>query len=268
MAGPVIVFVLLLAIGSVCGIALRARRLERRRGSLTRPLHELRGAMSALGLGLALIEREPSLRRLGARFDALRAQLDRAGAAIDDLDRARGAGATNAAEQPRQPVDLASLVMRRARAWSQLAPAYGAQLRLSWRAGAVALLGDRLRLEQALDNLIANALEHGGRRVLVEGIRCGAVVRISIWDSGTGIGRAPEEVAEAPARSLRGHGLAIARAAIEWHGGQLSAIRRDGGAAVAIQLPTNVGATAEYRSLQPPDAGRQSRNGSTVARAA
>ena len=104
MAGPVIVFVLLLAIGSacgICGIALRARRRERRRGSLTRPLHELRGAMSALGLGLALIEREPSLRRLGARFDALRAQLDRAGAAIDDLDRARGAGATSAGEQPR-----------------------------------------------------------------------------------------------------------------------------------------------------------------------
>jgi signal transduction histidine kinase len=265
MAESVITAVLPLVLASACGLALRARRLERHLRSLARPLHELRGAISALGLGLALIEREPSLRRLGARFDALRAQLGRAGAAIDELDRARGAKAAHRNEH-RQLVDVASLVGRRARAWSQLAPAYGARLRLSWRAGPMALLGDRSRLEQAVDNLISNALEHGGGDVIVEAVRRGATVRISIWDSGTGLGRPPDELAEAPVSSTRGHGLAIARAAIEWHGGRLTSVRRDGGAAVDIQLPTKV--EDDSRAPRTRNSGNETRIRSTAARAA
>jgi signal transduction histidine kinase len=245
--------------------ALRARRFERHLHSLSRPLHELRGAISALGLGLALIEREPSPRRHRARFDALRAQLARAGAAIDELDRHRG-GRANDSGEPTQLLDLASLVGRRARAWSQLAPAYRAQLRLSWRAGPVALHGDRSRLEQAIDNLIANALEHGGERVVVEGARCGATVQISIWDSGAGLGRPPEELCEAPVSSTRGHGLAIARAAIEWHGGRISSARRDGGTAIDVRLPIE---TAEQSWALPRRAVRpEGRAGSTAAHAA
>jgi signal transduction histidine kinase len=254
-----------LVVASIFVFALRARQFERRLRSLARPLHELRGAMSALVLGLALIEREPSLRRHGSRFDALRAQVGRAGAAIDELDRSRGARRANDAE-PRQLLDLASLVGWRARTWSQLAPAYGARLRLSWRAGSVALLGDRSRLEQAIDNLIANALEHGGSRVVVEGARREATVRISIWDSGTGLCSPPDELSEASVSSTRGHGLAIARAAIEWHGGRLSFARRDGGAAVDVQLP--IEAAEESRALRTGGAGRESMIGSASARAA
>jgi signal transduction histidine kinase len=267
MGESVITAVWLLVLASAFGFAVRARRLQQRLRLLAGPVHELRGAISAVGLGLALVEREPSLRRHGARFDALRAQLGRAGAAIDELDRARGARATNQGDDPPQLLDLASLVGRRARAWSQLAPAYGARLRLAWRAGPVALLGDRTRLEQAVDNLIVNALEHGGGDVIVEGARRGARVRISIWDSGTGLGRPPDELAEAPVNSSRGHGLAIARAAIEWHGGHLSSVRRDGGAAVDIQLPIEL-VTEGFHSLRTRGTRREGRVGSTAARAA
>jgi two-component system OmpR family sensor kinase len=255
-----------LVLASAFVSALRARRLERRLRSLAPPLHELRGAMSALGLGLALIERDPLLRRHGARFDALRAQLGRAGAAIDELDRARGTRVADEADQPPQLLDLASLLGRRARTWSQLAPAYGARLRLSWRAGSVALLGDRSRLEQAIDNLIANALEHGGSQVVVEGVRRGATVRISIWDSGAGLCRPSDGISAASAGSTRGHGLGIVRAAIEWHGGRLSFVRRDGGAAVDVLLP--VEPAEGFRAVRTRGAGRESRIGSAAARAA
>jgi signal transduction histidine kinase len=247
------------------GLARRTWRLERRFRLLAPPLHELRGAMSALALGLALIERESSLRRLDAGSEALRTQLGRAGAAIEELDHLRGPGRPR--EEPRQVVDLASLVRRRARAWSQLAPAYGARLRLSWGAGAVALLSDRSRLEQALDNLIANALEHGGGRVVVEGTRRGATVRISIWDSGTGLASPPDQLAEAPVSSRRGHGVAIARAAIEWHGGRLGSVRRDGGAAIEIDLPIE-GAAKDVGSLRTNANRREGEIASTVARTA
>jgi signal transduction histidine kinase len=222
--------------------------------------------MSALGLGLALVEREPSIRRQGGRLDALRTQVGRAVAAIDELDRLRGAGAADDAERPTQLLDLASLVSQRARAWSQLAPAYGARLRLSWRAGSVAYPGDRSRLEQAIDNLIANALEHGGRQVVVEGSRRGGALLISIWDSGTGLSHQPDGLAQAGPRSPRGHGLAIARAAIEWHGGRLSFSRRDGGATVDIQLP--IDPAEELQALPTRCAGPESGIGSAPARAA
>ena len=41
-------------------------------------------------------------------------------------------------------------------------------------------------LASALDNLVANALEHGGGRILVEGERSGNVVRVLISDGGSG----------------------------------------------------------------------------------
>jgi signal transduction histidine kinase len=194
----------------------------------------------------------------------LRAQLGRAGEAIEELDRARGA--TTEAENTMQLLDLASLVGRRARAWSHLAPAYGSRLRLSWRAGPVALLGSRSRIEKAVDNLIANALEHGGGEVVVEAVRCGTAVRISIWDSGTGLDRPPNELLARAPTSTRGHGLAIARSAIEWHGGRLSAVRRAGGTAVDIQLPIET--VDESPSLRRGSSRTESRIRSETARAA
>jgi signal transduction histidine kinase len=221
--------------------------------------------MSALGLGLSLIEREPSARRNGGRLDALRAQLARAMAAIDELDRIRGAAAIGHASQPPELLDLGSLVSRRARAWSQLAPAYGARLHLSWRAGSVAYPGDRSRLEQAMDNLIANALEHGGRRVVVEGRRRGGELTISVWDSGAGLSRQPNELPRRSRGSARGHGLEIARAAIEWHGGRLSSSRREGGGALEVHLPVD---GEQLHSVGPSRRSTKAGIGSVPARAA
>ncbi len=44
----------------------------------------------------------------------------------------------------------------------------GGSLELRWRAGPGVVIGERSGLSQALDNLIVNAIEHGGPSIVVE----------------------------------------------------------------------------------------------------
>lgn len=199
---------------------------KRRLRSLAWPLHELRGALTAIQLGLSL---EGAVRK-----DGLLLQVERARLALDDLDSRleRKRDERDKAEL----VDINALVLNSTRAWSQLAPCYGARLRASWRVGQVRVRGHAGRLAQALDNVIANALEHGGGDVLVESELVRNRIRIAVADAGEGV--APTaRVREAPPRSKRGHGLAITRNAVREHGGQLLFERRGRCAAVVIELP-------------------------------
>jgi signal transduction histidine kinase len=233
----------LLALSLAClGLALAlARRLVTRLHSLTCPAHELRGALTALQLGLGAADRHSRCTPgLVLRTEGLRAQLERATLALAELDRGRRgeATATGAAvgQRESESLDLATIVLRTARAWSQLAPGYGARLDLDWRAGSVPIDGHAALLRQALDNLIANALEHGGGRVLVEGERLGARARVTISDGGPG----PRQHANSTGASWhspRGHGLAIASEAIEAHGGSLISGVGGNGAALVLELP-------------------------------
>ena len=62
----------------------------------------------------------------------------------------------------------------------------GGSLELRWRAGEAIVEGDRCELAQALDNLIVNAIEHGGPEIVVEArMRCGRL-RVAVVDSGRG----------------------------------------------------------------------------------
>jgi two-component system sensor histidine kinase MtrB len=234
---------------AAAALLLRSRRLAERLRSLTRPAHELRGALTALQLGLDLADRPRCADGVRARTEGLRAQLERANLALADLDcRRHGAvparGDVRWKARSAERLDLTTLVLRSARAWAQLAPGYGAVLDVDWRAGPLLIDGRATALEQALDNLIANALEHGGGHVLVEGERRGDRARVTISDGGPG----PEQVCSgsnvATWRSPRGHGLAIAEEAIAAHGGRLMTGVGGNGAAVVIELPVSTTAAA------------------------
>jgi hypothetical protein len=98
---------------------------------------------------------------------------------------------------------------------------------------------DRLRLAQALGNLVANAAEHGGGEVLVRVAVERGRVRLEVADDGPGL---PVPVADlVAARSgrhgPRGHGLAIAQRIAERHGGRLLTAPAVRGARLVLDLP-------------------------------
>jgi signal transduction histidine kinase len=108
------------------------------------------------------------------------------------------------------------------------------------------LAGDRLRLEQALGNLVDNALRHGGTRIELLARADAGGVLLSVRDDGPGfpeefVGVAFERFSRGdPARGRGGAGLglAIVRAIATAHGGQAGARNRpEGGADVWLRLP-------------------------------
>jgi two-component system OmpR family sensor kinase len=238
---------------------LRARRLEVRLRSLVIPLHELRGALSALSLGLTVVERTagPSA-ELSGSIDSLRLSLGRASLATQDIEALRVGERTAAVLGA--PIDMSALVLRTARAWSQLAAGYGARLEVDWRAGPVHVCGDAARLRTALDNLIANALEHGGRDVLVEAELRGTFLRLTLSDTGRGLPKSLDELCgERPSRA-RGHGLAIARDVILDHHGRLTVGSGRNGPALVLELPTHQELEKAAHRLRPADEVTRSRS--------
>jgi signal transduction histidine kinase len=211
-------------------------------------LHELRGALTALELGLSFMERSGRLRQqLNGCGDSLHVSLDRAALAARDIDILR-VGAPKAVDVKIE-VEFQELVLRSARAWSFLAPTFASSLEVDWRAGPVRVLGHAGRLQQALDNLIANALEHGGPRVVIEGERRDDLVRLLISDGGGGPppdldGLAEKTAAISPKKgpqSAHGYGLLIAGQVIREHRGRLALGMGSNGPGLLIELPATDG---------------------------
>jgi two-component system, OmpR family, sensor kinase len=108
------------------------------------------------------------------------------------------------------------------------------------------LTGDRLRLEQALGNLVDNALRHGAGTIRLEAVEIGPLLELRVADDGPGF--AQEFLPHAFERFSRadvaregggaGLGLAIVEAIARAHGGSASASNRPGGGAlVRVRLP-------------------------------
>lgn len=142
----------------------------------------------------------------------------------------------------REGVDPSALVHEAAAA----AVIRGAMVEIRVEPGLPRIAGDAIRLRQALDNLVANALTHAGTDagVVVGVSRSETGVRLYVTDSGTGI---PEEEQERillagvrldPGRPGSGLGLAIVRAIVEAHEGRLIVTSTPGGGATfTIELP-------------------------------
>jgi two-component system OmpR family sensor kinase len=104
---------------------------------------------------------------------------------------------------------------------------------------------DRLRAEQALGNLVENALRHGRGRILLQAHRRNGAVELHVRDEGPGfapefLGRAFEPFArEDPARQGPGAGLGLAIVDViaRAHGGAAHAANRGGGADTWLALP-------------------------------
>jgi signal transduction histidine kinase len=172
--------------------------------------HELRGPLAALTLAATRSRPLPPT--------VVEGQLERARVALADLTEARH-GRRAVARARRH--ELGSVAKRAAAAWD---------VSVDWRAGHASVDADPARISQALGNLLANALEHGGGRAEVRGLRRGKRVRIEVADAGPGIRGAATRVG-------RGRGLGIAARAVEDAGGRLALSSGPDGTVAAIELP-------------------------------
>jgi heavy metal sensor kinase len=113
--------------------------------------------------------------------------------------------------------------------------------------GGLTVTADRLRLEQALGNLIENALRHGSGSVRLFAVEREPSIEIHVTDEGNGMpaGFAPKaferfsRATEARSSPGAGLGLAIVKAIAEAHGGTVAAGHKPDGADVFLTLPTD-----------------------------
>ena len=163
-----------------------------------------------------------------------------------DLARLEGGGGSLRVER----VAVADLFGRVTARHEQAAHTAGLVLATTIEPGATHVNGDRDRLEQALQNLAANAMRYApsGSTLRLEARPTGGGVALSVRDEGAE-GIAPEHLphifdrfykADASRVGVKGGsglGLSIVKAIVERHGGTISVSSRPGGTVFEIVLP-------------------------------
>jgi len=238
---------------AVISVVLAGRALQPIRAALRRqrdfvadaahelrtPLAIIRGA-SELGLAAGIgPDQEASLEQTLAQ----NAHLTRL---VEDLSTLARAD-SGAVDLACAPVDLARLVAETVAGVGVLAEERGVRLAVE-AAGVTPVIGDAVRLRQALLILLDNALKYtpDDGAITVSVTRQGGQVRLGVQDSGPGI--APEDLPRLFERFYRadkargsagsGLGLSIGRWIAEAHGGRITAANApERGALFTITLP-------------------------------
>jgi C4-dicarboxylate-specific signal transduction histidine kinase len=167
-------------------------------------------------------------RRAGAVIERLRTMLKKGTTVRQRLDLA---------EITRDALDLvrSDLLVRRISVATRFAP-------------SLAVVGDRIQLQQVILNLVHNAceamaaIEPGKRQLTIETAACGELVELSISDNGIGIPPNQLDAVFEPFVTFREHGLglglAISRSIVSSHGGRIvSENNPDRGAIFRCLLP-------------------------------
>jgi signal transduction histidine kinase len=204
--------------------------------------HELRGPLQAALLGLHGLA-DPGD---GTRLAAIDLELRRAARAVEDLSAA--ASGRRAADSAAE-IELGELLEEAGAAWELLAAQRGVALAVESPARPLVVRADRLRIAQALANLVANAVEHGGGGVRVRVRETGASARVEVTDGGPGLPAPLAELVSAAhgRRDRRGHGLALAAVIARRHGGRLVTAPSPRGARLVLELPLAGAAPAARR---------------------
>jgi two-component system, OmpR family, sensor kinase len=220
--------------------------LERERVFVADASHELRTPLAILQAELELADRPGrSPEDLRDSLRSARDEVDRLSQLAEDLlviassDQGR-------LRIARQPVDLRTLLERVRQRFARRAAAGGREIAVAAPANSRVNL-DPVRLEQALGNLVDNALRHGEGKVRIAANLVQERVVFEVSDQGTGFPDGFE--AQAFERFTRadggrtaggtGLGLAIARAVAEAHGGT-AAIADSDGAGTTVRISASL----------------------------
>lgn len=202
-------------------------REGRRRTALNEAMHELRRPLQALSLALPT---DP------ARKGMVNSSLQLATAALDRLDREING---DSSESELICVRVRSLLEESVQRWGPCAARMGGGVSLRWLSDEQEVEGDQIGLAQAVDNLISNAIDHGGGKVTIEGRRDGRWLLIFIRDSGGKAlgGRRPGRLPWRGSRSRHGHGLRVVARVARAHGGSFGLRYLERGAEARLRLP-------------------------------
>jgi signal transduction histidine kinase len=213
-------------------VAVQGLRTGRRRTALNEALHELRRPLQALALvPLGSASVEPA---------AIQGSVQMAAAALQRLEREING---ESAAPARELLSAQALLDSAVRRWQARAALAGGSLSLRWQGGEATLEADRCAVAQALDNLVVNAIEHGGPEVVVEAGSGPGGLRIAVVDSGRGSRREPQRespaelIARLSGRRLHGHGLRLVRRTVAAHGGRFRLRSSGRGTEAIVELP-------------------------------
>jgi signal transduction histidine kinase len=214
---------------------------------LMTPLAAIRGYVETMTMADVKLDDPTRQRYLGIVADET-GRLEHIIGDLLDLARVEGGGST----WKREPVSVAALFERVLHRHDPLLQAKRIALGTRVAPEVTSVSGDPNRLEQALQNLAANAVRHtpDGGRVTITADRAAGGVRLVVEDTGPGI--PPEHLPRifdrfykvdfsrtgTPVPSGSGLGLSIVQAIVRRHGGAISAGNAAGGGArFEIVLP-------------------------------
>jgi signal transduction histidine kinase len=229
---------LLFGLAPAAALAREWVRGRRRRQAANRALHELRRPLQALAL---LDDESGAVPATGPR-GGRRGLIELARWAAEDLDHALNGVPTR---REARRVSCRELVLAALERWRRPLEERGTAIRVFWDAGPALLVGDPARLSQALDNLIANVLEHGGTPLVVTGSVVAGRLRVTLADGGQRLegnglrgSRAGDVESGGHRRDPRhGHGTRIVGEVAAAHGGRFALHRSSAGAVAALELP-------------------------------
>jgi len=209
--------------------------------------HELRTPLGILRSEVDLaLSRSRTADELEAALRSVSEETDHLARLADDLlvlSRAHEGTLSIHAER----IDLHELASSVCAHFEAAADRAGVRIEVDVRPATVS--ADPVRLRQALDNLLANALRHtaSGDTIRIRGENAAGWTRLGVEDPGPGfpvaiLDRAFEPFVRADGGDSGGAGLGlpIVRAIAEAHGGSAIAENRpEGGAAVTLRIPDN-----------------------------
>ena len=206
--------------------------------------HELRSPLARLQAAIGLLRQNP------ARLDASLERIERESERLDELvgelltlSRLEAGGG----DAPLEQLDLMDLIAAIADDARFEAEASGRRLHFEGQGEAIARVRGEL-MHRAFENVIRNAVKYtaeGSQVDVTASVREG-VLQLCVGDRGPGLPESDLEAVFEPfhrgsnGQSAKGFGLglAIARRAVETHGGQIRARNRDGGGLeLEIMLP-------------------------------
>jgi signal transduction histidine kinase len=214
--------------------------LERERSFVTRASHELRTPLALLRTELELAVRRPRPHgELVAAVVSAREEVDRLQRLAEDLLLLAQSGESGPGAHL-EDVLLAPLLAEVAERFSAEAARRGRSIEVGPAAGVVR--ADRRQLQQAVTNLVGNALDHGAGVVRLS-VRSDTHRQVLVVrDDGEGftqelLGHATERFVRGPGSTGAGLGLAIVATVADAHHGSVGVANVPGGAEVWLALP-------------------------------